>query len=66
VDYRMSAAIIEALRRSLASYLVERGGLVALCALIGYVALPFDPGVPLGEVLLRTGRPVFVNPGLTD
>jgi hypothetical protein len=29
------------------------------------LVMPFDPGAPLGEVLLRTGRPVFVDPGLT-
>jgi hypothetical protein len=29
------------------------------------LVLPFAPGVSLGEVLLRTGRPVFVDPGLT-
>lgn len=29
------------------------------------LALPSDPGAPLGEALLRTGRPVFVDRGLT-
>ena len=27
--------------------------------------MPIDPGAPLGEALLRTGRPVFVDRGLT-
>lgn len=31
----------------------------------GGLAMPVDPGAPLGEVLLRTGRPVFVDRGLT-
>ena len=35
----MAIAIIEGLRRSLASYLIDRGGLVGLAALIAYVAL---------------------------
>jgi hypothetical protein len=29
------------------------------------LAMPFDPGVALGQALLATGRPVFVDPGLT-
>ncbi|HSS02418.1 MAG TPA: DUF2723 domain-containing protein [Kofleriaceae bacterium] len=29
------------------------------------LALPIDPGAPLGEALLRTGRPIFVDRGLT-
>lgn len=39
MHYGTLAAIIEALRRSLASALIERGWLVGLCALIVYVAL---------------------------
>lgn len=47
------------------SELLRRGWYRAAWARRG-LAMPADPGAPLGDALVRTGRPVFVDPGLTQ